>query len=356
MFPDTCNSVYNEIMLIHKAIPGTSLDNVDLSVKFLGYELKFPLIIEAITGGLPASKSINESLAKIASEYQIAIGVGSQRPILQTSFREDVIETYRVVRKIAHSVPVIGNIGITQLREVEVDALKKLVDVIGADALAVHLNPAQEAIQPEGDVDFGEDLYYRIRDVVQELGVPVIVKEVGHGISMEVASRLLELGVRYVDTAGACGTNWALVEAYRNQRESVYHNVGLELFNWGIPTPLSVIECRSVSRDLFVVGSGGVWSGLKAAKLLTLGANLVGFARPILKTLIEQGIEGARRFITRYLATLRTVMFLLGVRSVREACKAPLVLGPSVVNYLLQRGINPAEYIEKKRCGGLFEH
>jgi isopentenyl-diphosphate delta-isomerase len=348
--------VYNEVMLIHKAIPGTSLDNVDLSVKFLGYELKFPLIIEAITGGLPASKSINESLAKIASEYQIAIGVGSQRPILQTSFREDVIETYRVVRKIAHSVPVIGNIGITQLREVEVDALKKLVDVIGADALAVHLNPAQEAIQPEGDVDFGEDLFYRIRDVVQELGVPVIVKEVGHGISMEVASRLLELGVRYVDTAGACGTNWALVEAYRNQRESVYHNVGLELYNWGIPTPLSVIECRSVSRDLFVIGSGGVWSGLKAAKLLTLGANLVGFARPILKTLIEQGIEGARRFITRYLVTLRTVMFLLGVRSVREACKAPLVLGSSVVNYLLQRGINPAEYIEKKRCGGLFEH
>jgi isopentenyl-diphosphate delta-isomerase len=328
---------------------------VDLSVKFLGYKLKSPIIIEAITGGPPASKPINESLAKIASEFQVSIGVGSQRPILQSLFREDVVNTYRIVREIAHNVPVIGNIGVTQLREVEIDTLKRLVDVINADALAIHLNPTQEVIQPEGDVNFGEDLYYRIRDLARELNVPVIVKEVGHGLSMEVTSRLFELGVRYVDTAGACGTNWALVEAYRNSRESVKYHVGLELSKWGIPTPLSVIECRSISKDLFVIGSGGVWSGLKAAKLLALGANLVGFARPILKTLIEQGIEGVRRFITQYLTTLKTVMFLLGIKSTREACKAPVVLGPSIVNYLVQRGINPAEYLEKKRCGGLFE-
>lgn len=355
VFPGTCDHVYNEILLVHRALPGLSLNSVDLSLRFLGYELEAPLLIEAITGGLPISKTINEGLAKIAREFQIAIGVGSQRPLLQTSFKQDVVDTYRVVREIASNVPVIGNIGVAQLREVGIDVLKKLVDVINADALAIHLNPAQEAVQPEGDVDFSEDLYYRIHDVVRELGVPVIIKEVGHGLSMEVVSKLVELGVRYVDTAGACGTNWALVEAYRNPAESINYYVGLDLSNWGIPTPLSVVESRSVSKDLVVIASGGVWSGLKALKTLVLGANLVGFARPLLKALLEQGLEGARLFVKHYLATLRTAMFLIGAGSIRDLCRAPVVLGPTIVNYLAQRGINPVEYIEEKRCGGLLE-
>ncbi len=355
MFPGTCDHIYNEILLIHRALPGLSLNSVDLSLKFLGYELKAPLLIEAITGGLPISKTINEGLAKIAREFQIAIGVGSQRPLLQTSFRQDVVDTYRVVREIASNVPVIGNIGIVQLREVEIDVLKKLVDVINADALAIHLNPAQEAIQPEGDVDFSEDLYYRIRNIIRELSVPVIIKEVGHGLSMEVVFKLVELGVRYVDVAGACGTNWALVEAYRNPTNSINYYVGLDLSNWGIPTPLSIIESRNVSRNLVVIASGGVWSGLKALKTLVLGANLAGFARPLLKTLLEQGLEGARLFVKRYIATLKTTMFLIGAESIEDVCRAPVVLGPTIVNYLIQRGINPIEYIEKKRCGGLLE-
>jgi isopentenyl-diphosphate delta-isomerase len=352
VFPGNCEHVYSEVYLVHRGLPGLNLDRVDLSTTFLGYELGAPVIIEAITGGSTTSKQINEGLAKIASEFRIAIGVGSQRPILLSSFRQDVIDTYRVVREIARNVPVIGNIGVTQLREVDVDTLKRLVDVIGADALAIHLNPAQEAVQPEGDHDFGGDLYERIREVARELGVPVMVKEVGHGLSMEVVSRLVELGVKYVDTAGACGTNWALVEAHRNPRDSANYHVGLELANWGVPTPLSVIEARSVSRDIVVVGSGGVWSGLRAAKTLALGANLVGFARPILKALVEEGLEGARRFVRNYIATLKTVMFLVGAESVRDLCKVPVVLGPLIANYLVQRGINPLEYIEKKRCGG----
>jgi len=352
VFPGNCEHVYSEVYLVYRGLPGLNLDRVDLSTIFLGYELGAPVVIEAITGGSTTSKHINEGLAKIASEFRIAIGVGSQRPILLSSFREDVIDTYRVVREIARNIPVIGNIGVTQLREVDVDTLKRLVDVIDADALAIHLNPAQEAVQPEGDHDFGGDLYDRIREVVRELEVPVIVKEVGHGLSMEVVSRLVELGVKYIDTAGACGTNWALIEAHRNPRDSANYHVGLELANWGVPTPLSVIEARSVSRDIVVVGSGGVWSGLRAAKTLALGANLVGFARPILKALVEEGLEGARRFVMNYIATLKTVMFLVGAESIRDLCNVLVVLGPLIANYLVQRGINPVEYIEKKRCGG----
>jgi len=354
VFSGNCGHIFNEIFLVHRAIPGTRLNGIDLSVKFLGYELRAPIVIEAMTGGLPISRTINENLAKIAHKFKISIGVGSQRPILQSSFKQEVIDTYRVVREIAHDVPVIGNIGIVQLREISIDVLKMLIDVINADALAIHLNPAQEAVQPEGDTDFSEDLYYRVRDVIQELGVPVIIKEVGHGVSMEVLSRLVELGARYIDTAGACGTNWALVEALRNPKESINYHVGLELANWGIPTPLSVIEARSISRDIVVIASGGVWSGVKALKVLALGANLVGFARPLLKALLEQGLEGAEMYVKHYLTTLKTAMFLVGARDLKSICKAPVVLGSTIVNYLTQRGINPAEYVEKLRCGGYF--
>jgi isopentenyl-diphosphate delta-isomerase len=354
VFPENCKHIFNEIFLVHRAIPGIRLDNVDLSAKFLGYELQAPIIIEAMTGGLPASRPINENLAKIAHKFKISIGVGSQRPILQSSFKQEVIDTYRVVREIAHDVPVIGNIGITQLREVSIDVIKMLIDTINADALAIHLNPAQEAVQPEGDIDFSEDLYYKVRDVVRELNIPVIIKEVGHGLSIEVLSKLVELGVHYVDTAGACGTNWAIVEALRNPKESVNYYVGLELADWGIPTPLSVIEARSISRELVVIASGGVWNGIKALKVLALGANLVGFARPLLKALLEQGLEGAETYIKRYLTTLRTVMFLVGAKDLKSTCKIPIVLGSTIINYLTQRGINPVEYVKRLRCGGYF--
>lgn len=354
VFSGNCEHIFNEIFLVHRAIPGIKLDSVDLSVKFLGYELRAPIVIEAMTGGLSISRSINENLARIAHKFKISIGVGSQRPILQSSFKQEVIDTYRVVREIAHDVPVIGNIGIVQLREMNIDVLKMLVDTINADALAIHLNPAQEAVQPEGDTDFSEDLYYKVRDVIQELGVPVIIKEVGHGLSMEVLSKLVKLGARYVDTAGACGTNWALVEALRNPKESVNYYVGLELANWGIPTPLSVIEARSISRELVIIGSGGVWSGVKALKVLALGANLVGFARPLLKALLEQGLEGAEMYVKRYLTTLKITMFLVGAKDLKSVCKTPIVLGSTIINYLTQRGINPAEYVEKLRCGSYF--
>ena len=154
VFENNCEDYFREIILIHQALPGISYTDIDLTTKFLGYNLNAPLIIEAMTGGHPRLKHINENLARIAEECKLAIGLGSQKPMVKTGFKQEVIETYRVVRDIARSVPVIGNIGVTLLHELEIDDIKKLVEIIEVDAIAIHLNPAQEIIQPEGDYDF----------------------------------------------------------------------------------------------------------------------------------------------------------------------------------------------------------
>ncbi|MEM1612797.1 MAG: type 2 isopentenyl-diphosphate Delta-isomerase [Desulfurococcaceae archaeon] len=354
-FENNCKELFDEIILIHQALPGVDYNEVDLSTEFLGYELKAPLVIEAITGGHVQVKAVNEKLAMIANEYGISIGTGSQRPILTSNFSDEVIETYRVVRERARDVPVIGNIGITQIRLLSVEDVKRLVDSIQADALAIHLNPAQELVQPEGDRNFKKDILLRIADLVKELGIPIMVKEVGNGLSMETIKSFQEMGVRIFDVAGACGTNWVKVEAYRNPEKSLLREVGLSLSNhkWGIPTPLSLIESRAASPDSTIIASGGVWNGIYAAKMFALGADLAGFARPILKALVEHGYEGARKYLERYIAELRAVVFLAGAENVRELRAKPIVLGPRLVGYMSARGINVEDYIKKTRRGAI---
>ena len=352
VYQDTCNDIFNEVILIHNALPGLDYRDINTTTSFLGYDLKAPLVIEAITGGHRETKSLNEKLAMLASRFKIAIGVGSQRPIIKSNFNSEVIETYKIVREIAYDVPVIGNIGIAQLRELSIDQVLKLVDSINADALAVHLNPAQEIIQPEGDYDFGENLFSKLGDLVKSIGVPVIIKEVGNGLSLEVVKKLTSIGINYFDTAGSCGTNWIKIEAYRNRENSLKYKLGLELsrVKWGIPTPLSLIETRSANPNAIVIASGGVWSGIRAAQMLALGANLAGFARPVLKNLIEQGYESTVEYIEQYIEELKAIMFLTGSRKPSELCSKPIILGINIVNYMKQRGILVDEYIKKTRC------
>lgn len=347
VYTGECRELYSEIVLIHQALPGISLNNVDISTRFLGYELNAPIVIEAMTGGHPSLKPINEKLALLAREYKLAIGVGSQRPILKYKFNQEVIDSYRVVREIASDTPVIGNLGITQLHETSIDEIKKLVDVINADALAIHLNPAQEVIQPEGDIDFSEVLLSKIAVLTRELGVPIIIKEVGNGLSMEVVSKFKAIGVKFFDVAGACGTNWIMIEALRNPEDSITRALGVNLLSvkWGIPTPLSLIETRHVAPEATVIASGGVWSGINACKMIALGGDLVGLARPLLKALIEKGYEGMKKYMELYIKELKTTMFLTGATSIKELRKKPIVLGPTIRNYLEQRGINVNNYL-----------
>ncbi|MEM0001302.1 MAG: type 2 isopentenyl-diphosphate Delta-isomerase [Desulfurococcaceae archaeon] len=352
-FEDNCESYFREIILIHQALPGVSYSDVDTVTKFLGYTLNAPILIEAMTGGHPQLKHVNEELAKLAEELKLAIGLGSEKPIIKSGFSREVVETYRVVREIARSVPVIGNIGITLLHETTIDVIKRLVEVVEVDALAIHLNPAQEVIQPEGDHDFSAVLLSKVSELTKELKLPIIIKEVGHGLSMEVVKSFRERGVRIFDVAGACGTNWIKVEALRNPDNSVKREVGLlfSKINWGIPTPLSLIESRWVAPDAFIIASGGVWNGVNATKLIALGANMVGVAKPILKTLIKHGYESARKYLEKYITEIKTTMFLIGASEISELCFKPLVLGSTIKYYVESRGINAKEYIEKTRCG-----
>ena len=343
-------------MLIHQALPGVSYSEVDLSTEFLGYILKAPLVIEGMTGGYQQAGSINEKLAKLANEFGIAIGVGSQRPVLLSNFERAVVDTYRVVRENAPDVPVIGNVGVTELRSLNTELVRKLVESIEADALAIHLNPAQELIQPEGNKNFKFDLIRKVEEIVRDLGIPVIIKEVGNGLSIEVVKKFHEIGVRIFDVAGSCGTDWIKIEAYRNDQNSLMRRVGLALSesNWGIPTPLSLIEARFASPEATIIASGGIWNGIYAAKVIALGADLVGFARPILKALLESGYEGAKKYLETYLSELRSVVYLTGAARVKDLRYRPLVLGPRIVNYLVMRNIDVSEYLGKIRQGAVL--
>ncbi|MEM1635498.1 MAG: type 2 isopentenyl-diphosphate Delta-isomerase [Thermosphaera sp.] len=346
-FTGKCSEYFNDIILIHQAIPGFRIDEVDTRFPFLGYELKAPLMITGITGGAKETLEINRKLAQLAAQHGIALGLGSQRPILTSNFDQDVLKTYRVAREVAGSVPLIGNIGFNTLKTTSIQDIKHLIDAVGVDALAVHLNPAQEVIQPEGDTDFSDDIIYRLRDLVKEAGVPVLVKEVGNGLSYEVVKRLSsEAGIRIFDVAGACGTSWVKVEMYRNTSDSIKKNIAQLLGDWGIPTPISIIEARLASRESTIIASGGVWDGLRAVKSLALGADMAGFAKPVLIKLLSEGYEAASKYVEEYVESLKTVMFLIGARSLGDVKKKPVVLGGSIKSYMSSRGFDTDKYLE----------
>ncbi len=346
-FPDQCRDIYNNISLIHQAFPRMNLEDIDLSMKFLGYELSAPLLITGMTGGHERLVKINKKLAELAEKYKIAIGVGSQRPLLVKPNEPGVLQSYLIVRKTARDVPVIGNIGANSLQDYNVDEIIDLVDKIDADALAIHLNPAQEVIQPEGDTRFNEKILDKINKLLDKIHVPVIIKEVGNGLSMETVKLFRSMGIRYFDVAGACGTNWILVEKYRN-RDYFKSMIADKLASWGIPTPLSVIEARSTAPDSYIIASGGVWDGIRAVKNLVLGANMAGFARPVLVKLFE-GFDKADQFIKLFIEEMKILLFLIGAKNIYELHSKPVILGKIILDYMSQRGIDYKLYDKARR-------
>lgn len=296
------------------ALPEIDRAEVDLATPFLGRELSAPLLISCMTGGTDVASRINRNLAAAAEETGIAVGVGSQRKALEDTSTTD---TFRV-REAAPSVPLLANLGAVQLNYgFGLDECRRAVAMIEADALVLHLNPLQEAIQPEGQCDFS-DLLPRIAEVAGRLEVPLIAKEVGAGISGRVARQLAGAGVRILDTAGVGGTSWARIEAARADDAELG-----ELFaDWGVPTPESIRQCAAVP-GITVIGSGGVRNGLDAAKAIALGADLVGMASPFLKAATESSRAVVER-IRRTARELQIAMFCLGVTSVAELKHVPI--------------------------------
>jgi isopentenyl-diphosphate delta-isomerase len=310
-------TLLENVQLMHRSLPELSLDAIDTSVELLGKRLKAPLIIAAMTGGTERALKINTELAAIAEANGYGFGLGSQRAMLDTT---EAAYTYRV-RDNAPTVLLLGNIGVVQARDCDTSVLESLVKSVEADALCVHMNPAMEVIQSQGDRNFFGcvDTFARL---VNELSVPVVAKETGSGVSLEVARELSALGVKTIDVSGAGGTSWVGVEAMR--AVGADREVGERLWDWGIPTAASVDYANRCSMK--VIATGGIFNGLDVARCIALGASAAGIARPVLKFFHQGGSAKAEAYLKSVQKELATVMLLCGARTVAELKRVPRVI------------------------------
>jgi isopentenyl-diphosphate delta-isomerase len=334
----TIPSGFGDVMPVHRALPEADMDEIDLRTPFFGKTLSAPLVIAGMTGGHEKAKKINENLAIAAQELGIAMGVGSQRAGLEN---EGLAATYSIAREAAPDVFLIGNLGAVQFAaDYSIEHARKAVEMIGADALAVHLNPLQEAVQPEGDKNFIGCIEAIAK--LKELNVPIIAKETGAGISREDAVMLEKAGVAGIDVGGLGGTSFAAVESYR---EGVKKELAELFWDWGIPTAISTIEVLEATK-LPVISTGGLRSGIDVAKALALGATAAGMALPILKEAIK-GPEQVKVKLNQIFDELRTAMFLMGTENVEGVRKCNLVLTGSTREWLLARNIDIQKYANR---------
>ncbi len=318
-------TLLDQVQLVHDALPDRHYDDVDLQTPLLGKVLQAPLVISGMTGGTDEAQSINRDLARAAETLGIGFGLGSQRAML---VRPESARTYEV-RDVAPTALLLGNIGLVQARDMRTAELRQLVQAVGADALCVHLNPAMELIQPGGDRDFrhGRETLAQLHG---ELGVPIVVKETGCGLSRRVGKLVSSLGIHAVDVSGAGGTSWVGVETKR--AEGPAKLLGDELWDWGIPTAASIGLLADL--DLTIIATGGLRSGTDVANALALGATAGGLAAPVLRAHKSGGYDGVIRFLTQVIETLRAITFLAGCRSSQELRYAPRVLGQALRAWL----------------------
>ena len=302
------------VEFIHDALPELDFDELDVSTTILGKTLRAPIVIAAMTGGTERGKVINTGLARVAEEMGLGFGLGSQRSMLLDPTTADSFQ----MRAIAPSTLILGNIGGVQAAKLPFDELRKLVEDVGADALCIHLNPAMELIQVEGDRCF-RGVLDAIENIVSGLGRPVIVKETGNGLSGNVARRLFARGVRHVDVSGAGGTSWVAVETAR--ADGARRGLGETFREWGIPTAASVGLCAREGFDT-VIATGGISTGLEAAQAIALGATAVGIARPVLIAHERGGLPAVRAYLERVVLELRTAMLLVSAKNVKALSQA----------------------------------
>ena len=305
----TSSTLLECIKLFHNALPEIDFENIDTSVQFLNHKFSSPILINAMVGGSNKSLKINETLASAAEELKIGMVVGSQRAGL---FSPSLVETYSIVRKNAPNIFLASNIGASQIvRGLSKNDIKKCIDMIDANAFEIHLNPLQEVIQVGGE-PFFRGLLEKIHELTTHLDIPVIVKEVGFGISKKVAIKLEKAGVSAIDISGAGGTSWAAIEHYRaeNSGDKNKSEIGKIFWDWGIPTAVSLLETRNVLK-IPIISSGGIRTGLDIAKSIILGASLGGISLPLLRysivskdTLVEH--------LLKITEELKTTMFALG--------------------------------------------
>jgi isopentenyl-diphosphate Delta-isomerase len=325
-------TLLEQVHLIHQALPELALDDIDLTTELVGKRLAAPLVITGMTGGTAEAAAVNRDLARAAQDAGVALGLGSQRAMAE---HPELAATYQV-RDVAPDVVLFGNVGAVQALAMGPARVVELARAIGADAIAVHLNPGQELIQDAGDRDF-RGLVAAIARLVEAAPLPVIVKETGCGLSPQAARALVDAGVHTVDVAGAGGTSWVAVEAIRATPDSAAAVLGAELWDWGVPTAVSVAAC--VGAGLTTIASGGLRSGYDVARALALGARAGGMAAPMLRAQRAGGADAVRDMIDRVTRAIRAVCLLTASRSAAELARAPRHLGAPLRAYLDDLGI-----------------
>ena len=321
----TRGTLLDEVQLIHHALPDFSVDEVDLTTQLLGKTLRAPVVVAGMTGGTAEASQVNRDLARAAETLGLGFGLGSQRAMV---VHPELASTY-TVRDVAPTTLVMGNLGMVQARSMSTGAIKELCEIVGADALCVHLNPAMELIQPGGDRDFsgGRATFKRL---VNELGIPVVGKETGSGLSRVVGEALRGCGVKAVDVSGGGGTSWVGVETRRAESEGneAARRLGEELWDWGIPTGASVALVGDLGLE--VIATGGLRTGVDVARAIALGATAGGLAAPVLRAHRDGGYQGALDFLRHIIDGVRAVTFLCGCRRPSELRSAPRVLGSTL--------------------------
>lgn len=322
--------LFEQVRFLHDALPDLDAAAIDTSTVVLGKRLRAPILIAAMTGGTDEAARINRGLAKVAEARGYGFGLGSQRAMLK---RPEVAATY-AVRDVAPTMLLLGNLGVIQAAQMQTSEVEALARAVGADAICIHLNPAMEIVQPEGDRDFrgGTETLARL---ARELPVPVVAKETGSGLSGSVAARLVAAGVRHVDVSGAGGTSWVGVETKRAAAagDEIGRTLGEAFWDWGIPTAASVALVASAGLKT-ILATGGVASGVDVAKAIALGASAAGIARPVLQAFVRGGEEGAHALLDQIERELRAVMLLTGSADIAALGRAPKILGSELRAYV----------------------
>ncbi|MGI6574454.1 MAG: type 2 isopentenyl-diphosphate Delta-isomerase [bacterium] len=319
---------FEDVNLIHRCLPELAWEEVDLSTSFLGLSLSVPIIINAMTGGVEDVTGINRALARVAARTGLAMAVGSQTAALE---KEDLATSFQVVRAENSTGIIFSNVG----AHVSPEAACRAVEMLNADALQIHLNPAQELVMAEGERDF-RGLLANIKNIVKSVSVPVIVKEVGNGISGRDAVKLADVGVKGLDISGRGGTNFIAIELAR--RSDAF---GRDLLNWGIPTAVSLVETvySLVDKNVEVVASGGIKTSIDIAKAIALGSQAVCIAAPFLKILEQEGEEALVERIINLQHELKMVMLLTGASTVSAMQNVPVIITGPTAQWLQTLGI-----------------
>lgn len=326
---------FEDISFVHQSLPDIAADEINLQTEIGELILSSPIFINAMTGGGgEETLAINETLSRVAAEFNIAVAVGSQMAALKNPEEAD---TYKIVRKVNPSGLVLANLG----SEATVEQAKRAVEMVEANALQIHINVIQELVMPEGDRDFRGALS-RIESIAREIEVPVIVKEVGFGMSRETASALKSAGVSAVDVGGYGGTNFARIENERRNRMVTFFN------EWGIPTTCSIAEISSSCPDIAIIGSGGLQNALDAAKAIALGARAVGFAGHMLKVLLKEGENALRDEIAFLHENLKLIMAALGANTIGELKQTPIIIKGDTHHWLTERGVETGSFSKRK--------